>query len=124
MEEVRSPQPAEAAAPPIRDTKFCSECGAQINSKAEICPKCGVRVAPNPSQNLDKNKTVAGLLALFFGTLGIHKFYLGNKKMGVIYLIISITIVGLILTALFSIYDAVVLFTMSESEFAAKFGAK
>ncbi len=23
--------------------KFCADCGEQINSKAEICPKCGVR---------------------------------------------------------------------------------
>ena len=26
--------------------KFCQECGALINVKAEICPKCGVRQAP------------------------------------------------------------------------------
>jgi len=25
------------------DEKFCTECGAVINAKAEICPKCGVR---------------------------------------------------------------------------------
>lgn len=25
------------------DEKFCQECGAVIKSKAEICPKCGVR---------------------------------------------------------------------------------
>ena len=25
--------------------KFCRECGAEINAKAEICPKCGVRTA-------------------------------------------------------------------------------
>lgn len=28
--------------------KFCSECGEIINIKAEICPKCGVRQAPQP----------------------------------------------------------------------------
>lgn len=32
-----------------------------------------------------KNKFVAALLALFLGGLGVHKFYLGNTKMGVIY---------------------------------------
>ena len=25
------------------DEKFSSDCGETINSKAEICPKCGVR---------------------------------------------------------------------------------
>jgi uncharacterized paraquat-inducible protein A len=27
----------------IAEAKFCFECGQQIRSKAEICPKCGVR---------------------------------------------------------------------------------
>ena len=31
------------------DEKYCSECGAVINRKAEICPKCGVRVAYLPT---------------------------------------------------------------------------
>ncbi|MDY6894305.1 MAG: DUF4352 domain-containing protein [Thermotogota bacterium] len=31
------------------ETKFCSNCGAEIDKKAEICPKCGVRVSPLPS---------------------------------------------------------------------------
>ena len=25
------------------NTKFCVDCGAEVNVKAEICPKCGVR---------------------------------------------------------------------------------
>jgi len=29
-------------------TKFCMHCGAQIAFEAEICPKCGVRIAPPP----------------------------------------------------------------------------
>ncbi|MDY6930345.1 MAG: DUF4352 domain-containing protein [Halobacteriota archaeon] len=32
------------------ETKFCSNCGAEIDKKAEICPKCGVRISPLPSQ--------------------------------------------------------------------------
>ncbi|MDR2637478.1 MAG: zinc-ribbon domain-containing protein, partial [Zoogloeaceae bacterium] len=30
------------------DEKFCSECGAIIKAKAEICPKCGVRQMAKP----------------------------------------------------------------------------
>jgi len=26
-----------------KPTKFCSNCGAEIDIRAEICPKCGVR---------------------------------------------------------------------------------
>ena len=34
-----------------------------------------------------KNKNIAGILAIILGGLGIHKFYMGNAKMGVIYLL-------------------------------------
>ena len=37
-----------------------------------------------------KSRIVAALLALFLGTLGIHKFYLGYNKAGVIMLVISL----------------------------------
>lgn len=32
----------------VNETKFCSNCGAEIDKKAEICPKCGVGVSPLP----------------------------------------------------------------------------
>lgn len=38
----------------------------------------------------DKNKLAAGLLAIFLGALGIHKFYLGYTKAGVIMLLVSV----------------------------------
>ena len=34
-----------------------------------------------------KSKIAAGILALFFGGIGIHKFYLGKIGMGVVYLL-------------------------------------
>lgn len=37
-----------------------------------------------------RNKTVAALFALFLGTLGMHKFYLGKKNAGLVYLICTI----------------------------------
>lgn len=42
---------------------------------------------PVPSRRKDRH--VAGLLAIFLGCFGVHKFYLGNVKMGIIYLICS-----------------------------------
>ena len=36
---------------------------------------------------LKKNKTIAGVLAFFLGTIGIHKFYMGEYKKGLIYLL-------------------------------------
>ena len=47
-----------------------------------------------------KSKVAAGLLAIFLGGLGIHKFYLGKIGMGILYLVFCWTyipaIVGLI----------------------------
>ena len=36
--------------------------------------------------NNNNNKTVAGLLAIFLGSLGVHRFYLGYKEIGFIQL--------------------------------------
>ena len=38
-----------------------------------------------------KNKTVAILLAFFLGGIGVHKFYLGNAMLGVVYLLLCWT---------------------------------
>ena len=54
-------------------TKFCQHCGAKIDAKAVICPKCGVPVAGaqqvqvNPD---DKNNGWWNLLGFFFPIVG------------------------------------------------------
>ncbi len=40
-----------------------------------------------------KNKIVAGLLAIFLGGLGIHKFYMGKIGKGILYLLFSWTFI-------------------------------
>lgn len=42
----------------------------------------------------DKSKIAAGLLAIFLGALGIHKFYLGYKKAGLIMLLVTLLTFG------------------------------
>ena len=37
----------------------------------------------------EKDKILAGLLATFLGAFGIHKFYLGYKVPGIIFLVIN-----------------------------------
>ncbi len=44
-----------------------------------------------------KNKTVAGVLGILLGSLGIHKFYLGKTGEGILYIIFSFTGVPAIL---------------------------
>lgn len=80
---------------------FCRNCGAQIDEKAEIRPKCGVRQEPPKSTgsiNLSigekstdpfaspKSKLVTLLLCIFLGGLGAHRFYVGKIGMGILYL--------------------------------------
>jgi TM2 domain-containing membrane protein YozV len=101
--------------------KFCSECGQLINTKAEICPKCGVRQMAAPSVNVGvnstRNKTVAGLLALFLGGLGMHKFYLGQGVQGVLYLIFCWTFIPAIL----GFFEGIILLMTSEAAFSERY---
>ncbi len=70
----------------------------------------------------EKNKMAAGLLALFLGAFGIHKFYLGCNKAGGIML--GIWLVGLFLAGIPSLIigviafiEAIIYFTKSNEEF-------
>lgn len=70
--------------------KYCTECGALINNKAEICPKCGVRqfdsVTPVSNEMVaQRNKWITCLLLCWFlGILGVHRFYTGHTGIGVL----------------------------------------
>lgn len=37
-----------------------------------------------------KDKTTAGILAILLGWLGVHKFYLGNTKGGILYIVLTL----------------------------------
>lgn len=47
----------------------------------------------------EKDKILAGLFAIFLGAFGIHKFYLGYKKAGIILLVINTA--GFLITWIF-----------------------
>lgn len=65
----------------------CRGCGKEIHESATSCPNCGAMQASLPQTNLreGKNKSTAGILAIFLGGLGIHRFYLG-QWWGIFYL--------------------------------------
>ena len=85
----------------MSDMKFCRDCGAQIAREAEICPKCGIRQMPAPKSGTvahnkiegasDKSRMVALLLCIFLGGLGVHNFYAGNAKRGVLLILLWLT---------------------------------
>ncbi len=45
-----------------------------------------------------KQKMIAFLLAFFLGPLGVHNFYLGKTGMGVAQLILTITVIGAVVS--------------------------
>ena len=64
-----------------------------------------------------RNKTTAGLFALFLGWAGIHRFYLGQVGLGILYFFLMFFGVSFIL----GLIDAVVFFGMSEEDFNRKY---
>lgn len=84
--------------------KNCDVCSQRISTEAIWCPTCG---HPNKSSSFDvpmKRRVVTGLLALFLGGLGFHKFYLGKSKVGLLFLVFVWTLIPSIIALVQGIY--------------------
>src|SRR5438105_1560729 len=84
-------------------TIFCTKCGARLGGEAVAPPAEGVPpvdvgqpqspgayvpppggyAAPPYQDPTAKSKLAAGLLGIFLGGLGIHRFYLGYTNIGI-----------------------------------------
>lgn len=62
-----------------------------------------------------EKKLVAGILGILIGYLGIHKFYLGYQKEGIIQLIIGICTCGI--SGIISLIEGIIYLTKSDEEF-------
>lgn len=73
------------ASPSVSDAGMitCGACRNTLHETAPTCPHCG---ASQRSRGY-KSKLAAGLLAIFIGGFGVHRFYLG-QWWGVFYLLI------------------------------------
>lgn len=114
-------------APEVVAGKYCHACGATIDNRAEICPKCGVR---QPGQFSDRpadapNKVIACLLALFLGLVGAHHFYLGRPALGVLYLVLNLlffwTIIVPVIFEIICLIEGLLYLTYSDSAFAIRY---
>tara|TARA_R110000796_G_scaffold37722_4_gene95304 strand:- start:204267 stop:204647 length:381 start_codon:yes stop_codon:yes gene_type:complete len=75
----------------------------------------------------ENKKMLAGLLAIFLGSLGVHKFILGYQKEGIILLVASVIgyitlcfIIGsfiLMATGIIGIIEGIIYLTKSDEEF-------
>ena len=88
---------------------FCSNCGTQVAAGASFCASCGTPVAPTAQQAAPQaapqqapqyapgygqqpyysgpQRVTAGILGIFLGWIGVHKFYCGKIGAGILYLI-------------------------------------
>jgi len=79
--------------------------------------------APAPASAYTKEqkdkKLIAGLLGIFLGGLGVHKFYLGYTKEGVIQLVVTIVTCGF--ASLVGLIEGILYLTKSDDEFVATY---
>lgn len=85
---------------------FCKNCGKELPEGSTVCFECGAAqnvVTPVATQTVQpsgpvevKSKAAAAILALLFGGWGVHDFYLGFTKMGIIKILLTIISLGVI----------------------------
>ncbi len=75
---------------------FCPKCGEPVQENAKFCPNCGKNLEENRSQifpeyqqpaNANDRWLITLMLCFFLGYLGIHRFYTGNTKSGIVMLL-------------------------------------
>jgi TM2 domain-containing membrane protein YozV len=109
------------------DGKYCFACGAVIDSRAEICPKCGVRQPGLPAatggdaafRQASGTKIAAGICGILLGSLGIHKFILGMPVPGIIMLLVTLLTCGIgwVVTTIIGIVEGIIYLATSDQEF-------
>lgn len=72
----------------------------------------------------DRNKFVAALLAFLLGPLGIHRFYVGRIGSGIAMLVLSMTVVGLLVSVPWALVDMLRYLMMSHGEFETRYARK
>ncbi|PAF46176.1 hypothetical protein BKH46_08545, partial [Helicobacter sp. 12S02634-8] len=87
---------------------YCSECGKEVNPKAVICTHCGCKIKQE-----GRSFVVTLLLWFFLGTLGAHRFYTGKIGTGVVQLLLTITIYGLLINIVWLLIDLITILTGS-----------
>jgi len=106
------------AAPMLRANQvFCRSCGQPVSNLAPYCPHCGApQVGTQPC--VSKNKYVAAAFAFFLGGFGVHKFYLGEVGLGVLYLLFCWTFIP----AIVAFIECIFYLASSDESFARRYG--
>jgi TM2 domain-containing membrane protein YozV len=107
------------------EKKFCYHCGTGTQPNQIMCVQCGVSLAQRGMGAGAKNKIVAGVLGILLGWLGIHKFYLGYTKQGLIMLFVSIfgslIKVGPFIMGIIGLIEGILYLVKSDEDFYATY---
>ena len=98
----------ECGAQPMGGQSYCQNCGADTGPGSVVCTSCGVQVAGSGGAPMapgtgymgggmesDKSKMAAGLLGVFLGAWGVHRFYLGYTGIGIAQIAVTIVTCGI-----------------------------
>ena len=99
------------------NTKFCLNCGTEINEKSKTCPECGVIQPINGDNQVNKNKKPLykkkspGLAVIYsILILGVGQVYNGQKLKGLLIFLAGVTLalLGLgVLTLIILLYAVI-----------------
>ena len=95
---------------------FCKKCGADAGD-GKFCPSCGEPVEEFAAEGFEGktvNKIAYGLIAIFVGWLGIHRFYAGKTLSGVLYIVLDLTIFGIFITSLLGLIEGILALTRKD----------
>jgi TM2 domain-containing membrane protein YozV len=70
---------------------------------------------PYPKAQPENKKIIAGVLAILFGYLGIHKFVLGYTQEGIVQLVIGVVTCGI--GGIIGFIEGIIYLTKSDEEF-------
>jgi len=93
------------------DERHCPYCSELIRASARKCKHCGEfldehRPHPMRSRKGPRRKLSTALLLVYFlGIFGAHRFYVGKWGTGLLVLLLSLTIYGLLVTIIWAIVD-------------------
>ena len=73
---------------------FCKHCGKPVNKDAAVCLNCGCKVDDekknSASGNLNgQDKMTMALVCFFLGGIGVHNFMMGEKRKGIIKIVLA-----------------------------------
>lgn len=99
-----------------RDLKGAATGTDRIASAAAVAQE--QQPQPNPPTRPAKSRPTAAVLAIFLGGLGIHRFYLGDTGLGLIYLLFSWTFIP----AIVGLIEGILFLTKTDEDFARQYG--